>query len=135
MGLTPEADAAVAAPPGLDVDPRSVVEHGPTIAVRASTPLARLPDVLGGPAARPGKRDELVARRRPLGRAKLDQVLDEESAPVEEANPSAVGKLEVHRVGVLEPADVEVVAPKALADLVLLVVPEEVDQRRRRVEG
>ena len=32
--LTPEVQAAVAAAAGLDVDSRSIVEHGPTLAAR-----------------------------------------------------------------------------------------------------
>src|SRR5690606_643789 len=53
---------------------------------------ARLPDVLGRPAPGPCPIDEVVRGLAVGGRPQLDQVLHDESARAEEADPLAVGK-------------------------------------------
>src|SRR5262245_50369003 len=60
-----------------------------------SAPLARLPDLLARPLPRPLRSDEGVARDGALGRVDLDEVLDLEAVPAQEADPVAGAHVEL----------------------------------------
>ena len=79
---------------------------------RRGSRLPRLPDLLHRPAPRP-REVVPVRRRRVLGRARLDQVLDHEPVPAEEPDPLAHRELEGDRaVRVLAAVEAEVVGPE-----------------------
>src|SRR6267154_675513 len=103
-------------------------------------PLADLPYLFGGPLPRPVQRDELVPRRRALGRADLDQVLDLEARHAEEAHPVAVSEMELdariarpfHSVNAERRAKQ---APGRRFRLVLLGAEHEEERVRQEVES
>src|SRR5215207_7557492 len=97
--------------------------------------FADLPDVLGRPAAGPLQRDQVVGRLRVRSGAQLDQVLDGKSVGSEQADPLAVGELEVDALVALEAAQLEIVVLRTLVHGLALLVPEDVQDRRRHREG
>src|SRR5262245_15824448 len=81
--------------------------------------LARLPDVLGGPGARPLERCVLrVGGGRAGRRPQLDQILDDEPVPAEEADPGAVGTLEGDGVPGRDPRELEVGGAQGRAEAI-----------------
>ena len=92
---------------------------------------SHLPDLLRGPPLRPGRRYEVgVGRGRIRRRAQLDQVLDLEAVPAEQADPGARWQDPVDRAVVEVHAAQRVVVEMEPARLAfLLAIPREVDER------